>query len=31
MQELTDTEQAVDNATGGYDMKPYYRPPYGRL
>jgi peptidoglycan/xylan/chitin deacetylase (PgdA/CDA1 family) len=28
-QELSDTEIAVDNATGGYELKPYYRPPYG--
>jgi peptidoglycan-N-acetylglucosamine deacetylase len=28
-QELADTEEAVGTATGGYEMKPYYRPPYG--
>jgi peptidoglycan/xylan/chitin deacetylase (PgdA/CDA1 family) len=29
MQELTDTEQSVVKAAGKYEMKPYYRPPYG--
>jgi peptidoglycan/xylan/chitin deacetylase (PgdA/CDA1 family) len=29
MNELADTEEAVNKATGGYQMKPYYRPPYG--
>jgi peptidoglycan/xylan/chitin deacetylase (PgdA/CDA1 family) len=29
MSELADTEEAVDKATGGYEMKPYFRPPYG--
>ena len=27
--ELTRTDQIVTEVTGGYDMKPYFRPPYG--
>jgi peptidoglycan/xylan/chitin deacetylase (PgdA/CDA1 family) len=28
-QELTDTENIVRELTGGYEMRPYFRPPYG--
>jgi peptidoglycan/xylan/chitin deacetylase (PgdA/CDA1 family) len=28
-QELTDTENLVRDLTGGYEMRPYFRPPYG--
>lgn len=28
-QELDDTENIVREATGGYEMRPYFRPPYG--
>lgn len=27
--EIEETEQVVSEITGGYDMKPYWRPPYG--
>jgi peptidoglycan/xylan/chitin deacetylase (PgdA/CDA1 family) len=28
-QQLADTEAVVREATGGYEMRPYFRPPYG--
>jgi peptidoglycan/xylan/chitin deacetylase (PgdA/CDA1 family) len=28
-QELTDTENVVRDITGGYELRPYFRPPYG--
>jgi peptidoglycan/xylan/chitin deacetylase (PgdA/CDA1 family) len=31
LQELTDTETLVRELTGGYELKPYFRPPYGDI
>jgi peptidoglycan/xylan/chitin deacetylase (PgdA/CDA1 family) len=30
-EQLADTNEAIDDATGGYDTRPYFRPPYGDL